>query len=67
MDAARRERRGTGVKELKKQGSYHLHALLTGCSRKGAWRMNKVKWVVIAMPNAYSEQFGLFLPWPLSA
>lgn len=57
----------TRVKELKKRGVYHLHALLTGCSRKGAWRMSKVKWVVIAMPNAYFDQLGLFLPGPRSA
>jgi RNA-directed DNA polymerase len=57
----------TRVKELKKRGIYHLHALLTGCSRKGAWRMSKVKWVVIAMPNAYFDQLGLFLPGPRSA
>jgi RNA-directed DNA polymerase len=57
----------TRVKELKKRGIYHLNALLTGCSRKGAWRMSKVKWVVIAMPNAYFDQLGLFLPGPRSA
>jgi hypothetical protein len=52
----------TRVKELKKRGMHHRHALLTGCSRKGAWRMSKVKWVVIAMPNAYLDQLGWFLP-----
>jgi hypothetical protein len=46
---------------------YHFHALLTGCSRKGEWRMSKVKWVVIAMPNAYFDQLGLFLPGPRPA
>jgi len=45
----------------------HLNALLTGCSRKGAWRMSKVKWVMIAMPNAYFDKLGLFLPGPRSA
>ncbi len=45
----------------------HLKALLTGCARKGAWRMRKVKWVVIAMPNAYFDKLGLFLPGPRSA
>ena len=29
--------------------------------------MSKVKWVVIAMPNAYFDQLGLFLPGPRSA
>jgi len=57
----------TRVKELKRLGISHLKALLTGCSRKGAWRMSKVKWVVIAMPNAYFDSLGLFLPGPRSA
>ena len=57
----------TRVKELKRLGISHLKALLTGCARKGAWRMSKVKWVVIAMPNAYFDSLGLFLPGPRSA
>ncbi|MFO8163783.1 MAG: hypothetical protein R6T98_04545 [Desulfatiglandales bacterium] len=37
--------------------------MTTGNARKGAWRMSKVKWMVIAMPNAYfSRTLGLFLP-----
>lgn len=54
----------TRVKELKRLGISHLKALLTGCSRKGSWRMSKVKWVVVAMPNAYFDSLGLFLPGP---
>lgn len=57
----------TRVKELKRLGISHLKALLTGCARKGAWRMSKVKWVVIAMPNAYFDSLGLFLPGHRSA
>lgn len=57
----------TRVKELKKRGIYHRHAVLTGNSRKGPWRMSKVKWVVIALPNAYFTSRGLFLPGPRSA
>jgi RNA-directed DNA polymerase len=57
----------TRVKELKRLGISHFKALLTGCSRKGAWRMSKVKWVVIATPNAYFDKLGLFLPGPRSA
>jgi RNA-directed DNA polymerase len=54
------------VWEEGQRGSTRL-ALLTGCSRKGPWRMSKVKWVVIAMPNAYFDSLGLFLPGPRSA
>jgi RNA-directed DNA polymerase len=54
----------TRVKELKRLGISHLKALLTGCSRKGPWRMSRVKWVVVAMPNAYFDSLGLFLPGP---
>ena len=57
----------TRVRELKRLGISHLKALLTGCSRKGPWRLSKVKWVVIAMPNAYFDKLGLFLPGPHSA
>jgi len=53
--------------ENKKRGIHHLNALLTKCSRKGAWRMSKVKWVVIAMTNACFDQLGLFLSGPRSA
>ena len=57
----------TRVKELKKRGIYHRHAVLTGNARKGPWRMSKVKWVVIALPNAYFTSCGLFLPGPRTA
>jgi hypothetical protein len=33
----------TRVRELKKRGIPHLEAVLNGCSRKGPWRMSKVK------------------------
>jgi len=59
--------RRTRVRELKKRGIYHRHALSTGCSRKGPWRMSKVKWVVIALPNAYFSSLGVFLPGPRPA
>jgi len=54
----------TRVKELKKRGIYHRHALFVGCSRKGPWRMSKVKWVAFALPRAYFVTLGLFLPGP---
>lgn len=57
----------TRVKELKKRGIYHRHAVFTGCSRKGPWRMSKVKWVAFALPRAYFISLGLFLPGPRTA
>jgi RNA-directed DNA polymerase len=57
----------TRVKALKRLGISHLKAILTGCSPKSAWGMNKVKWVFIAMPNAYFDKLGLFLPELCSA
>ena len=54
----------TRVKELKKRGIDHRHALSVGCSRKGPWRMSKVKWVAFALPKAYFVSLGLFLPGP---
>ena len=53
----------TRVRELKKRGISHHFAVTTGNARKGAWRMSKVKWMVIAMPNDYFRRtLGLFLP-----
>lgn len=54
----------TRVKELQKRGIDHRHALFVGCSRKGPWRMSKVKWVAFALPRAYFVSLGLFLPGP---
>ena len=53
----------TRVRNLKKLGLSHNDAMRTGNSRKGPWRMGKVKWIVIAMPNDYFiRNYGLFLP-----
>lgn len=52
----------TRVRELKKRKIPHLRALFTGCSRKGPWRMSKVKWVAFAFPKSYFLSLGLFLP-----
>lgn len=53
----------TRVRELKKRGIYHRHAVLTGNARKGPWRMSRVKWVVIALKNEYFQRtLGLYLP-----
>ena len=53
----------TRVRELEKRGVYHNSAVSTGNARKGSWRMSRVKWVIIALPNAYFQRtLGLFLP-----
>ena len=53
--------RRTRIRELKKRGISHAYAVRAGCSRKGPWRMSRVKWVVMALPNAYFKSLGLYL------
>jgi RNA-directed DNA polymerase len=55
--------RRTRVGELLKRGVSKAFAVTTGCSRKGPWRMSKVKWVNIALPDAYFKSLGLSFPW----
>ena len=55
--------RRTRVGELLKRGVSRDYAITTGCSRKGPWRMSKVKWVHIALPDAYLTSLGLVFPW----
>jgi RNA-directed DNA polymerase len=55
--------RRTRVGELLKRGVSRNYAVTTGCSRKGPWRMSKVKWVNIALPDAYFTSLGLVFPW----
>lgn len=55
--------RKTRVRELLKRGVARAFALTTGCARKGPWRMSKVKWVNIALPDAYFSSLGLVFPW----
>ena len=55
--------RRTRVRELLKRGVSRDCAITTGCARKGPWRMSKVKWVQIALPNTYFASFGLSFPW----
>jgi RNA-directed DNA polymerase len=55
--------RRTRVRELLKRGITRIFALTTGCARKGPWRMSKVKWVQIALPDAYFISLGLLFPW----
>jgi group II intron reverse transcriptase/maturase len=55
--------RRTRVGELLKRGVSRDFAVTTGCSRKGPWRMSKVKWVQIALPDSYFTSRGLVFPW----
>jgi RNA-directed DNA polymerase len=52
----------TKVRNLKKLGIAHKHAVSCGNARKKPWRMSKVKWVIIALPNRYFFERRLFLP-----
>ena len=55
--------RRTRVKELRKRRISRHYARTAGCARKGPWRMSKVKWVQIALPDVYFQSFGLAFPW----
>ena len=55
--------RRTRVRELLKRGVSRAYALTTGCARKGPWRMSKVKWVQIALPDLHFKSLGLVFPW----
>ena len=53
----------TRIRELRKRGIFHHQAVTTGNARKGPWRMSRVKWIIIALKNAYFQRnLGLFLP-----
>lgn len=52
----------TRVANLKKLGIPHEDAMLCGNARKQYWRMSKIKWVAIAMPQRYFTDRGLYLP-----
>lgn len=55
--------RRTRVSELLKRGISKTFAVTTGCARKGPWRMSKVKWVQMALPDVYFSKLGLVFPW----
>jgi len=55
--------RRTRVGELLKRGVSRDKALTTGCARKGPWRMSKVLWVNLALPDNYFKSLGLSFPW----
>lgn len=52
----------TKVRNLEKLGIDHNHAVSCGNARKKHWRMSKVKWVAMAMPEHYFITKGLYLP-----
>lgn len=52
----------TKVRNLKKLGIDHEYAVTCGNARKKYWRMSKVKWVAMAMPERYFIMKGLYLP-----
>ena len=53
----------TRIRNLKKLGISHSYAMTVGNACKGCWRMSKVKWIIIAMPNNYFiRNYALFLP-----
>lgn len=57
----------TKVRNLLKRGISHKYAVSCGNARKKAWRMSRVKWVIIALPNKHFLSKGLFLPGITSA
>jgi len=52
----------TRVRNLEKLGIAHRDAMLCGNARKKYWRMSKIKWVAIAMPEKYFIAKGLYFP-----
>lgn len=52
----------TKVRELLKRGISRKYAVTCGNARKKHWRMSRVKWIIIALPNKYFSSLGLFLP-----
>jgi group II intron reverse transcriptase/maturase len=52
----------TKVRNLEKLGIDHVNAMICGNARKKHWRMSKVKWIAIAMPERYFIDKGLYLP-----
>ena len=55
--------RKTRVGQLLKRGVSRNYAVTTDCARKGPWRMSKVKWVNIALPDDHFKSLGLSFPW----
>lgn len=52
----------TKIRNLLKRGISRKYAVSCGCARKKHWRMSRVKWVIVALPNKYFLDLGLYLP-----
>jgi len=50
------------VTHLLARGVSRQFAVTTGCSRKGPWRMSRVYWVVLALPDRHFHSLGLSFP-----
>ena len=55
--------RRTRVENLLKRGINRPFAVTTGCARKGPWRMSRVLWVTMALPDQYFQSRGMVFPW----
>ena len=55
--------RRTRVQNLLKRGIVRECAVTTGCARKGPWRMSRVLWVTMALPDTHFHSLGLSFPW----
>lgn len=55
--------RRTRIRNLIASGINRESALTTGCARKGPWRMSRVYWVHLALPDTYFAELGLQFPW----
>ena len=55
--------RRTRIRNLMARGINRESALTTGCARKGPWRMSRVYWVHLALPDTYFAEIGLQFPW----
>ena len=57
----------TRIAELVRRGIHPDDAGPVGASRKGPWRLSKVKWVVFALSEDYFASLGLVIPWTSNA
>ena len=55
--------RRTRVGNLLQRGIAREFAVTTGCARKGPWRMSRVLWVSMALPDQSFHSLGLMFPW----
>lgn len=53
----------TRIAELIRLGIPPAIAGPVGATRKGPWRLSKVKWVIFAVSEGYFAKLGLVIPW----